>query len=180
MACFVEREDDGRKKDPCTPTSFRHWKTNSHVWWIEIFWEGTDSDFTPSPDLSGVKDDDSVVKRQRTAPSPAVKASKKKTPLSTQTKAGKKKAAPSSEAADSLFTATPVPLPAPPMSDLGVPLTVKHARKAGTTDDIWDLIQSDSSPKIKIEDLSKDMSIDTQSGMHYALLGLYKHVDVLK
>ncbi|EEY64430.1 uncharacterized protein PITG_15648 [Phytophthora infestans T30-4] len=102
------------------------------------FIEGTDSDFTPSPDLSGVKDDDSVVKRQRTAPSPAVKASKKKTPLSTQTKAGKKKAAPSSEAADSLFTATP-------------------------------------SPKIKIEDLSKDMSIDTQSGMHYALLGLYKH-----
>ncbi|EEY57368.1 uncharacterized protein PITG_11219 [Phytophthora infestans T30-4] len=109
---------------------------------LRDIWEGTDSDFTPSPDLSGVKDDDRVVKRRRTAPGPAVKASKKKTPLSTQTNAGKKKAAPPSEAANSLFTAAPVPLSAPPMSDLGVPLTVKHARKAGTTDDIWDLIHT--------------------------------------
>ncbi|EEY69749.1 uncharacterized protein PITG_06235 [Phytophthora infestans T30-4] len=109
---------------------------------LRDIWKGTDSDFTPSPDLSGVRDDDREVKRQRTAPSPAVNASKKKPPLSTQTKAGKKKAAPSSEAADSLFTAAPIPLPAPPMSGLGVPLTVKHARKADTTDDLWDLVHT--------------------------------------
>ncbi|KAI9992242.1 hypothetical protein PInf_017627 [Phytophthora infestans] len=42
----------------------------------------------------------------------------------------------------------------------------------------WLEVTQRQSPKIKIEDLSKDMSIDAQSGMHYALLGLYKHIDV--
>ncbi|KAI9997735.1 hypothetical protein PInf_001666 [Phytophthora infestans] len=156
MACFVEgcQEDDGFKKDPpsCVRVVYPEvsppasasatGKRTATSGGLRDIWEGTDSDFTPSPDLSGVKDDDRVVKRRRTAPGPAVKVSKKKTPLSTQTKAGKKKAAPPSEAANSLFTAAPVPLSAPPMSDLGVPLTVKHARKAGTTDDIWDLIHT--------------------------------------
>ncbi|KAI9996870.1 hypothetical protein PInf_000133 [Phytophthora infestans] len=156
MACFLEgcQEDDGFKKDPpsCVRVVYPEvsppasasatGKRTATPGGLRDIWEGTDSDFTPSPDLSGVKDDDRVVKRRRTAPGPAVKASKKNTLLSTQTNAGKKKAAPPSEAANSLFTAAPVPLSAPPMSDLGVPLTVKHARKAGTTDDIWDLIHT--------------------------------------
>ncbi|KAG3117129.1 hypothetical protein PI124_g4373 [Phytophthora idaei] len=44
----------------------------------------------------------------------------------------------------------------------------------------WLEVAQRRNPDIKIEDLSKDMSIDAHSGMHYALLGLYKHIDVLK
>ncbi|KAG6977017.1 hypothetical protein JG688_00000818 [Phytophthora aleatoria] len=44
----------------------------------------------------------------------------------------------------------------------------------------WLEVAQRQNPDIKIEDLSKDMSIDAHSGMHYALLGLCKHIDVLK
>ncbi|KAG2779797.1 hypothetical protein PC129_g17108 [Phytophthora cactorum] len=44
----------------------------------------------------------------------------------------------------------------------------------------WMEVTQRQNPDIKIEDLSMGMSIDAHSGMHYALLGLYKHIDVLK
>ncbi|EEY56115.1 uncharacterized protein PITG_08893 [Phytophthora infestans T30-4] len=58
------------------------------------------------------------------------------------------------------------------------PRTKSSAKKIAAVE--WLEVTKRQSPKIKLKDLSKDMSIDAQSGMHYALLGLYKHIDVLK
>ncbi|KAE9010789.1 hypothetical protein PR002_g15261 [Phytophthora rubi] len=44
----------------------------------------------------------------------------------------------------------------------------------------WLEIAQRQSPEKTREELSKDMTIDKADGMHWALLGLYKHIDVLK
>ncbi|KAG1686409.1 hypothetical protein DVH05_006611 [Phytophthora capsici] len=101
-------------------------------------WTGFDSDFVPSPVQLGNKTAERPAKRRKITACGA-----KKNNISVESKPGKKRPAPtflSTTAASPKFSQDTEALP--PTSELGIPLTVKHARKSGTTDDVWDLIHT--------------------------------------
>ncbi|KAG6956638.1 hypothetical protein JG688_00011320, partial [Phytophthora aleatoria] len=56
-------------------------------------------------------------------------------------------------------------------------------RASKTRDEVKESVinaRADTEPGQEEEDLSKEMTTDAHNGMYWALLGLYKHVDVLK
>ncbi|KAG1702611.1 hypothetical protein DVH05_009560 [Phytophthora capsici] len=88
-------------------------------------WAGSDSDFVPSPEVAVASDTAVVrpVKRRKVAAKGKVaKVKAVKPPL------------------DGNLRSVLPPPPASPVSDLGVPLSLTHSRKVGTTDSVWDLI----------------------------------------
>ncbi|KAG1685732.1 hypothetical protein DVH05_008925 [Phytophthora capsici] len=101
-------------------------------------WAGSDSDFVPSPVQLGNKTAERPAKRRKVTACGA----KKKT-ISVEPKTGEKRAAPTIVSTTAVNLEVPQDTEAlPPTSELGIPLTVNHARKSGTTDDVWDLIHT--------------------------------------
>ncbi|POM63904.1 hypothetical protein PHPALM_20637 [Phytophthora palmivora] len=95
-------------------------------------WAGSDFDFVPSRVLPGddtTTTEERVSKRRKT--SAASKTVKSKMKKAHSTKAG--------QPSPGVLLSTPTYPPASPVSELGVPLSVRYSRKAGTTDDVWDL-----------------------------------------
>ncbi|KUF82326.1 hypothetical protein AM588_10000360 [Phytophthora nicotianae] len=98
-------------------------------------WTGSDSDFVASPDIRG---EGSCV---------SVSRAPKRLKLGKQTKLdygggdGKKKKPTNVKPVVAPgFVVVPDPAQSSPVSDLGVPLSLRHARRAGLTDGVWDLI----------------------------------------
>ncbi|KAG1707330.1 hypothetical protein DVH05_026522 [Phytophthora capsici] len=92
-------------------------------------WTGSDSDFLPSPEIastSGAAVSERPVKRRKIA-------AKESTTIRVD---------------GGLDNVLP-PAPTSPVSDLGVPLSVSHSRKIGSTDSVWDLIHALDKPYTK-------------------------------
>ncbi|ETO58629.1 hypothetical protein F444_22990 [Phytophthora nicotianae P1976] len=96
-------------------------------------WIGSDSDFIPSPDLAEKTVVEPEAKRRRTSSSTTTTSSSTR-----KRKDSSKKSKPSVAS----HLGSPSPQPAAPVSELGIPLTIKHARRPRCPDDIWDLIHT--------------------------------------
>ncbi|KAG3246827.1 hypothetical protein PI124_g8441 [Phytophthora idaei] len=100
-------------------------------------WSGSDSDFVPSPKPPVGND------------SPASKWGVKRRKAVVTSTSGKKNAASvtkSNARADEFLARASPSQPRYPRSELVVPLSIRHARKAGTADDVWDLIHTLDEP----------------------------------
>ncbi|KAL3659078.1 hypothetical protein V7S43_015962 [Phytophthora oleae] len=96
-------------------------------------WTGSDSDFALSP---GDHEEKHPIPEQR--PIKRIKSGKQLKHGTAGLSANRKKNV--KAVASTITIAPPGSPPRSPVSDLGVPLSVRHARKRGTTDEVWDLI----------------------------------------